>query len=632
MRADADLPDKYWGHAILHAAYLWNITPKRSLGGKTPEEAFSGKVPDVSRLRTFGCKAWARVPDDKQTKLQARSIKCTYLGFAPNRKAHILVQRATGGILTSRDVVFDEGGDTRQCVVIEDHDGEGSPEEVGGTELPQEPSAPSEQETEAETPTDVKEEPATDDAPVLRHTSRISRPPARYGARVGESAKLAHTPEDETALTVTMESPPESFKEAMNRPDAHLWMAAMIDEIDSITKHKVWKRAKRPTDKNVVKCRWVYAYKRGPDGEIVRYKARLVAKGFSQRPGVDYGEISSPVAASDAYRVLFSIVASEDLELLQLDIKTAFLHGVLDEEIYMEQPEGFDEDGECVWRLVKALYGLKQAARAFYLRLKEVLEGMGFTRCETDYAIFRKREGDNLAIILAHVDDMLLAGRPLSFLEAVKADLRKSFELVDLGEARMFVGVEIERDRTAGTLKMSQRRYVDNILARFNMALSKPCDTPMAESLDLPKLESPTIDRTLYQRLVGSLMYAMISTRPDIAYATGLLAQHAANPGDEHWSAGKRVLRYLQGTKELGVVYRRSNPLKPLGYVDADYAGDKNTSRSTTGWTFLMAGGAVAWSSRKQPTVSLSSTEAEYVAAASAARDIRRKEGAQMQL
>jgi hypothetical protein len=144
----------------------------------------------------------------------------------------------------------------------------------------------------------------------------------------------------------------------------------------------------------------------------------------------------------------------------------------------------------------------------------------------------------------------------------------------------------------------------------------------MAESLDLPKLESPTIDRTLYQRLVGSLMYAMISTRPDIAYATGLLAQHAANPSDEHWSAGKRVLHYLQGTKGLSVVYQRSKSLEPLGYVDTDYAGDKNTSRSMTGWTFLMAGGAVAWSSRKQPTVSLSSTEAEYVAAASAACEL----------
>jgi hypothetical protein len=206
------------------------VTPKRSLDGKTPEEVFSGKVPDVSRLRTFGCKAWACVPDDKRTKLQARSIECTYLGFAPNHKAHILVQHATGGILTSRDVVFDEGGDTRQRVVIEDHDGEGSPEEVGGTELPQEPSAPSEQGTEAETLTDVKEEPANDNTPVLRCTSRISHPPARYRAKVGESAKLAHTPEDETALTVTMESPPESFKDAMSRPDAHLWMAAMIEE------------------------------------------------------------------------------------------------------------------------------------------------------------------------------------------------------------------------------------------------------------------------------------------------------------------------------------------------------------------------------------------------------------------
>jgi hypothetical protein len=250
---------------------------------------------------------------------------------------------------------------------------------VGGTELLQEPSAPSEQEVEAETPTDVKEEPTTDDMPVLCCTSRISHPPARYRVRVGESAKLTHTPEDETALTITMESLPESFKDTMNWPDVHLWMTTMIEEINSITKHKVWKCVKRPTDKNVVKCRWVYTYKRGPDSEITRYKARLVAKGFSQRPGINYREISSPVATSNAYCVLFSIVASEDLKLLQLDIKTVFLHGVLDKEIYMEQPEGFDKDGECIWQLIKALYRLKQAAHTFYLHLKEVLKAMGFT-------------------------------------------------------------------------------------------------------------------------------------------------------------------------------------------------------------------------------------------------------------
>ncbi|QRW26324.1 Retrovirus-related Pol polyprotein from transposon TNT 1-94 [Rhizoctonia solani] len=197
-----------------------------------------------------------------------------------------------------------------------------------------------------------------------------------------------------------IDEPPKTFKEAMERPDFHLWLAAMIDKINSITKHGVWKQANCPTDKNVVECRWVLTYKRGPNGKI----------------------------------------------LLQLNIKTAFLHGDLDEEIYMEQPEGFRDNDKSVWQLVKALYGLKQAARAFYLRLREVLTRIGFTQCETDHAVFWQREDNKLAIILAHVDDMLLAGTPRSYLEDIKVDLAKSFDIVDLGEAQMFVGVKITRD------------------------------------------------------------------------------------------------------------------------------------------------------------------------------------------
>ncbi|QRW07704.1 Copia-like polyprotein/retrotransposon [Ceratobasidium sp. AG-Ba] len=649
MRFDAQLPEKFWGYAILHAAHLWNITPKRRLNGQTPNEIFSGTIPNVSGLRTFGCKASARVPDSMRTKLQARSFECNYLGFAPNRKAHILLQRGTGRVFTSRDVVFDEGADNRQRVIIEDNDGSLDDDDdpkpdrmspvritVNPEKTPEEPPEPSEPEhipevlgeppTESSKGSDsepeVEEIVALDpDTPIIRRSTRVRRPPERYGAPVGAMAQLAAC-DTEQALNAMLESPPETFQEAMRRPDANLWLEAMIEELKSIEQHQVWTLVDRPVGKNIVKCRWVFDYKRDSDGEIIRHKARLVGKGFSQRPGVDYVEISSPVAAADSLRTLLSIVAALDLELLQIDVKTAFLHAELEEEIFMEQPPGFSEGAMSVWKLNKAIYGLKQAARAFYLCLKAILENIGFHRCDTDHSVFWLREGDELAIILGHVDDMLLAGTSTAFLEKIKSKIAESLEIVDLGEAKMFVGIEIERDRSAGTLKISQRRYINDILARFGMSDCKTCDTPMAESLYLPKLDSPSIDRTLYQQLVGSLMYAMISTRADIAFPTGLLAQYAANPGKEHWDAGKRVLRYLKGTSNLGIVYHRSSDLKLLGYVDADYAGDKNTSRSTTGWAFLLAGGVIAYSSRKQPTISLSSTEAEYVADASAAREL----------
>ncbi|KAF8748801.1 GAG-pre-integrase domain [Rhizoctonia solani] len=442
MREDANLPAKYWGYAILHSALLWNITPKKFPRRQDPR------------------RTWARVPNNKQTKLQPKSIKCTYLGYAPNRKAHLLVIRSTGKIFTLRDVVFDKGGETRQRIIIEDNDNlenaKEVSEKVGESEKPKN-VRDKVKEQEPDVLTRVDDKPLiSNEPPPTRRSTRISRPPARYGSNVGGSARIAMSSNWEyksAFAALKMDNAPQNFKEAMSQDNSHLWMQAMIEEIDSITKHRVWMATQRPSGKNIVGCMWVYSYKLGPDGEIVQYKARLVAKGYSQQPGIDYSKISSPVAASDAFCILLALTTLGNLELLQLDIKTAFLHGNLDEEIYMEQPEGFDDGSENVWRLVKALYGLKQAARAFYLRLKEVLEGIGFTRCESDYAVFIKQDENNLAIILAHVDDMLLAGKPLTYLEEIKSKLRELFELVDLGEAKMFVGVKIERDRNEGTLK-----------------------------------------------------------------------------------------------------------------------------------------------------------------------------------
>jgi hypothetical protein len=552
MHANADLPDKYWGYVILHTGYLWNVTPKCFLDGKMLEEIFSGRIPDISHLQTFGCKAWVCIPDDKCMKLQACSIECTYLGFALNRKAHVLVQCATRKILTSCNVMFNKGTETCQQVIIQDMDDEGDALEEVGVPEPMhmsdpEPPEPSTPEDEPNEPSETKDKPeSTPKPPALCRSTRTTRVPECYGA-----AQQAVDPKNEHTLTVAMEALPQLFKEAMSRPDVDHWMATMVKEIKLITKHEVWRRMEQPDGKNIVKCQWVFAYKCSADGKILRYKAHLVARGFSQQPGVDFGEISSLVAASDAYCILLSLVASKDLERLQLDIKTVFLHGMLDKEIYMEQPEGFSDKGDYIWWLVKALYGLKQATCAFYMCLKAVLEAASFSHIDSDHAILVKRNGDALAIILAHVDDMLLTGHLLSFLETVKADLSKLFELVNLGKAKIFVGMEIEHNRVLGTLKISQRRYIDDILCQFDMQDCKSCDTPMAEAIHLPKLDAPTIDRMLYQCIIGSLMYAMISMHPNITFATGLLTQHTTNLGDEHWNAAKRVLCYRHVRREF---------------------------------------------------------------------------------
>ncbi|QRW15624.1 Gag-Pol polyprotein/retrotransposon [Rhizoctonia solani] len=434
------------------------------------------------------------------------------------------------------------------------------------------------------------------------------------------------------AFNTALAAPPTTFAKAMSCVDAQMWMGAMNKEYNLITDWKrsskdfspvVGRQVEQPIGRNVVECKWVFGYKIGPNGKILRYKVRLVTKGFSQRPGIDFEDTSSPVANSDSTRALLAKGTSKNYNIIQLNIKTAFLHGKIKEEIYMEQPKGFEDNPvKYVWRLEKALYGLKQAARAFYSRLRKVLEQIGFTRCNSNHAVFHRQNKNNIAFIVAHVDDMLLIGKPCTFLEEIKSEMAKVFELVNLGEPKMFAGVSIRRDCNARTLKILQERYIEEVLKRFDMNDCKPSNTPMAESPNLPKLNSPTVDQALYQRGIGLLMYAMVQTRPDIAYATGLLAQHSANPGHEHWNAFRRTLRYLKGTKDLGIVYKKLKGSELTGYIDADYAGDPNTSQSTTGWTFMIGGASIAWSSRKQPTISLSSTEAEYVAAASATRKL----------
>ncbi|QRW10540.1 Copia-like polyprotein/retrotransposon [Ceratobasidium sp. AG-Ba] len=689
MREDAGMSDAYWGYAILHAANIWNMTPKKALGGRTPDEVFTGIKPDVSRLRIFGCKAWARVPDEKRQKLDARSLECTYLGYAPNRKAHVLVHHPTRRFITSRDVVFDEGSGSRQRVIIEDitiaqnstepdakseaePEADSEPKEVQGDESDDEEATESERTRQAKGNTPEIEQPQERDqvthqepeppiqtgrpirtrrAPARDDDNRffvtsyrgrsarsktkaqsavsvgatVAKPtvedaPASVGAGVTESEE--ERAEIELALAAVIEEqPPATYDEAMGREDAPRWLEAMLEELRSIDKFGVWSDVDPPSWANIVGCRWVYDYKRDASGAVTRYKARLVAKGYSQRAGVDSNEIWSPVARLTAIRVLLAIVAAKDYELDQLDVKTAFLHSPLKEQIYMHQPEGFGTGDGKVKVLHKAIYGLKQGSRAFYDKVNDTLKEIGFTRCESDPAVFTYRRDGEEAILLAHVDDFLLAGSSRSFLDEIKVELKSVFDISDLGPAHLFVGIEIVRNRTAKTITIHQARYVRDILSRFGMSDCKPVDTPMSEGLHLEKLDSPEMNRSLYQSGIGSLMYAMIGTRPDISFSTGLLAQHSNSPANEHWLAFKRVLRYLKGTTELGITYDGSKPLLPVGFVDSDFAGDKNSSRSTTGWTFTMTGGSVSWASRKQPTISLSSTEAERVASSNAARE-----------
>lgn len=363
------------------------------------------------------------------------------------------------------------------------------------------------------------------------------------------------------------------------------------------------------------------------NGQVDCHKARIVAQGFSQKFGIDFTEVFAPVAKLSSIRCLVALAAHFGLALHQMDVKTAFLNGDLDEIIFMKQPEGFIVPGKenLVCRLNKSLYGLKQSGRAWYAKIDATFRDLGCVRMEDDNCVYRLQEDGLLLVICLYVDDILIASNSLPRLNMFKKNLSKCFDMKDLGEARFVLGIEIIRSPN-GSISISQRAYAEALLAKHGMDNCNPVDVPVDPHVKLTKTlpnspQSPSAVK--YQSIVGGIMYLMLGSRPDLAYAITTLSQYASNPSETHWTALKRVLRYISGTLNLTITYslQHNTPLELCGFTDSDWGSDLDDRRSIGGYLFLIAGGVVSWQSKKQPTVALSTTEAEYMAATQACKE-----------
>ena len=420
---------------------------------------------------------------------------------------------------------------------------------------------------------------------------------------------------------------PITYEEAVSCPQSELWLEAMRDEIQSMRHNGVWELIELPERQRPIGCKWVYKTKRDSKGKVEKFKARLVAKGFTQREGVDYEATFSPVSSKDSFRVIMALVAHFDMELHQMDVKTAFLNGDLNEEVYMIQPEGFvaNDSGKLVCRLKKSIYGLKQASRQWYLKFHSVVTSYGFVENKVDQCIYCKVSGRKFIFLILYVDDILLASSDLGLLHETKRMLSNNFDMKDLGEASFVLGIEIHRNRSCRLLGLSQRAYVDRVLERFSMQLCKPGIAPVCKGDKLSLAQCPQSDiekaqmkNIPYASALGSIMYAQVCTRPDIAFATGLLGRYQSNPGHDHWVAAKKVMRYLKRTKDYMLIYKHVQDLQLVGYSDSDFAGCQDEKKSTTGYIFKLAGGAVSWKSEKQKLIASSTMQAEFVACFSA--------------
>lgn len=669
------LPKVVWSEAMLTASYLRNRISSANRG-VTPHELFHGEKPDVSHLRVYGCKAYAYVEKGKRDKLDAVSDECAFVGYSTSSKAYRLLRpgpnsqltvveaisvrfhedctptflttyredmeapKGSGGVIAPLDLEFNPDGshsESSDTGAADSSDHADNADEVAGTggatggtedvDAGEEASVAGSNATgvisDNAAPAPEPDVPVVPDLQALQIDEPMEEVARRYPKRD------RHPPTEWYRVNVPrmhaldgLTDSPATYKQAMQRPDKDQWEQAINDELAALCAKGVYTEVDPPVGVTPLPSKLVLNIKRDAVGNIEKYKARLVAKGFKQIAGRDYDEVFAPTAQHVTLRVLLATASSSNLAIDQLDVKTAFLNGELSGEVFLKLPP---ELGGKVWRLHKALYGLKQAARAWFAKLRDAMIDHHFTPSKHEPCLFFGGQGTDRVYVMFHVDDAIIVGnRPA--VDRAKGSVACMFEVKDLGEARHFLGMTIARTGSGG-YSLKQPKYVDDILARFRMTDCKVTATPMRVGHKFSKDHGhPLPPDNYYQALVGSLLYLAVNTRPDISHAVGILSRFMSCPTNLHWEAAKHVLRYLKGTKDLGLQFAgptasNQGVFACELYTDADFAADVDKRRSTTGAVMLMQGAAVLWISKLQSVVATSTTEAEFIAAAMATKE-----------
>ena len=588
MFEDADVPDSLWEYAVSYAVYILNRCFTRGLpDGKSAYEHRYSKVPDLSHVRKFGERCVYKL-QLRTRKLGRKGRRARFIGFDPQRKAYLVWDVEKKRVVNTRDLVL-----TRQ------------PSQSGEVEA---------------------EEVEIDDEEVANYNAADGPTKTRRSLRL-QKKNISH------AYMVLVEKikEPMTVNEALEGPYKQQWEDALKLEIQSLNNNGTWQRVRKPPGANVIKCRWVFKVKYNSDGVLDKFKARLVAKGFKQKFMVDYFETYAPVASKESFRVFLSIVAKKNLKMQQYDVPSAYVQANLQEEIYIEMPEKFSggkndlgqptgdacSDGrpDDVLRLVKGLYGLKQAGRAWYKEVTQTLKKIGLTPTLSDPCVFTCFDGDRMLILLLYVDDIIIAHNWEEKNEEVVNELKRAYNVKELGEVKHFLGMKIQR-RGDGIL-VSQEHFVRELLRRFNIEDVPPRHTPLDAQEMFMESSSTDAEGVPYRQIVGALLYVSTCSRPDISFAVGQAAKFASKPKLEHWEQLKKILGYLKATARYGLWFK-SNDQDLEVYSDADWANDTDSRKSISGVLIKSWGCTVSWLSKKQTIVATSTKAAETIAACTA--------------
>ena len=669
----ANLPKILWPRAALTAAYLRNRSVVRD--GCTPYELLKGRKPELKHIRVFGCRAYLHIEKYQRSKLDKKAKTVIFVGYSDECKAYVVYDPEQNSMHTSRNVTFDEinfpGIDSiknkidlnielqraESLVEIPAVSVQGNQEQQQEINNDTDPIYQNEQQVN-DAPIDSSVRPSNEEfiwsdhedkqlepSPFLfkqpiedktdTRKSRAEEAELRFLDRLKRKRKpnqkykdyQAYIADNGDKIDYEKLVEPTSFDEAICTNKRNKWMKAMEDEIKSLKEKGTWTVVARPRNKKVIKGKWVYKIKKDEYGNIEKYKARYVAKGFSQTPGEDYTETFSPTARQTTLRLLLALTIQKDLAIDQVDVNTAFLNAELEEELYIEQPKGFEVNGDnFVCLLHKGIYGLKQSSRRWHETLKEWLTAKGFTQSQFDSCLFYGPNTLDIIAILIYVDDMAIIGRSKRANDNFKIALHQKYRIDDKGKLKCFIGLNIEIEEEE--VRIDQQHIVQELIGFQGMDSCNPCKIPMEPSTLLVSNENEKIaadDHQRYRSIVGVLNYLAINTRMDISYVTGELSRFLNKPTSQQLQCVKKVVRYLAGNPYLGIQFIRSNhPLRLIGYCDANYAACPETRRSTTGYCFKLEGvGMVSWASRRQRTVALSTTESEYMALAEACQEAK---------
>lgn len=633
MMIDAGLPKSLWGEAIFTACYTLNCVLKANQK-KSPYEVVFKKKPAFAEFHEFGGDVFVKVPDEKRRKLDDKAIKMKFVGYDESSKGYRLVDR-NWRVKISREVRFlnskqvwnneeasqeqDKNEPSELFVYLRPYEEEFHREEVvdifydaednENDEHVQEEMIVDEQQLEEHVQNDefqeelVNDEVQEEQMPRRSTRENAGRQPARY--------------DDYVMLTVNSESEmfePRTYKQATGCRYAKDWHDAMKEELDSIHENETWELVELPQGRKAIGSKWVFKIKVDENGKITRRKARLVAQGFSQQYGVDYDEVFAPVVRNATFRLLLSDAGVQGYKVKQYDIKSAFLNGNLTEEIYMKQPMGF-QTGDKVYRLRKSLYGLKQAARVWNQTLHDELVRNGCCQSKTDKCLYFLERNSGVVKLLVHVDDMLVAYNDESLMKNLMRNVGEAFEMKDLGQVKHFLEIDVTRNNE-GHYEISQSRYIDKILKETGLTDAKESKYPL--DLGYWKLdpeENKLQSNEEYRKIIGMLLYLATNTRPDISAAVSILSQKVTCPTQTDLNEAKRIVKYLKGTRDLRLKMSSEDCKEKLfAHSDANWAEDRRDRKSNSGYLCKINGGTVSWSCRKQDLVTMSTTEAEYVA------------------